>query len=341
MGILDWFRNRPALFDKDQQSDEDTRRAIDKAVALINPRLRLLPSYQERLAPAISTSIDYLRDALSDIVSAPRLSAADWVSEPLWRAFFVSAHDIPKALTYSKNLKTLFDKYPEINEAWFVLGMNIRDHRVDGMAIQGEMLQRDVAQRVVEFSRHVARICGQSEQEIKRLLGSQSFEYLVSQAIAQLSEERSGRQGLEDNRALIRARLRLLQQQGPGLGSMLSSEPDTQGEQQRLEAELLENERQLEALGTSQELMSDELDVLVEVMGHPERYLRFDQQNLRLNTMNVVLEEDNGEVAFDVTFSRAHLLGEPSRERAFVLTCIRRDEMPVPQLKLDDMARYL
>ena len=342
MSILDWFRNRPPLFEKEvPQSDEVTRRAIDKAITLVNPRLRLLPDYQERLTPAIRTTIDYLRAALTDLPPTLRLSPAEWTNEPLWRVFFAAADDISRVLTYSKGLKTLFAKYPAVNEACFILGMNVSDQRVEGMALNGEVMQRNETRRMLGFSRHVARICGQNEAEVRRLLGSQSFEYLVSQAIARLGDERSGRQGLEDSRALIRARLRLLQQQGPGLGSMLENAPEKQDEQQRLEAELLDNERQLEALGSSQELMDEEIDVLVDVLSHPEAWLGFSQEQLRLDTMNVVLEEDNGAVAFDVKFSRAHLLGEPNRERAFVLASIRRDEMPVPQLRLDEVARYL
>ena len=342
MGILDWFRNRPLIFDRESQSDEETQRAVDKAVALLNPRLRLFPGYQERLTPAVRTTIDYLRESLLALPSARRFSVDEWANEPLWRTFFVAADDVSSALSRSTNLKTLFDKYPEVTEAWFILGMNLLDHRVEGLPPAGGLAQRDIAQRVLEFSRHAVRICGKSEQEVRRLLGIQSFEYLVSQAIIRLgNSDRTGRQGLEDSRALIRARLRLLQQQGPGLGSVFSPAPEKQEAQQRLEAELLENERQMEMLGDSQDIMGEELDLLAEVLRHPQNYLGFEQESLRINTMNVVLEANQEERAFDVTFSRAHLRGEPNRERAFVLAHIRRDEMPVIKLKLDDMARYL
>jgi hypothetical protein len=43
MGILDWFKNRPAQFDPDRVSDETVRWAVDKAITLTNPRLKLLP----------------------------------------------------------------------------------------------------------------------------------------------------------------------------------------------------------------------------------------------------------------------------------------------------------
>ena len=43
MGILDWFKNRPAQFDPDRVSDELIRAAADKAITLTNPRLNVLP----------------------------------------------------------------------------------------------------------------------------------------------------------------------------------------------------------------------------------------------------------------------------------------------------------
>ena len=51
MGILDWFKSRPSFFEPDRLSDDTTTRAIEKAVTLTNPRMKLIHSYRERLAP--------------------------------------------------------------------------------------------------------------------------------------------------------------------------------------------------------------------------------------------------------------------------------------------------
>lgn len=61
MGILGWFKNRPDHFDPDRVTDEMRRWAIDKAITLTNPRLKLLPSCEKQLASAVDTTIDYLR----------------------------------------------------------------------------------------------------------------------------------------------------------------------------------------------------------------------------------------------------------------------------------------
>ena len=100
MGILDWFKNRSSLFDEDRRSicgtspleavrraNEMTLQAIDKAVTLTNPRLKLVRSYQERLAPAVEISVRYIREIVLDVPPPIQISAGLWSSEPELRAF--------------------------------------------------------------------------------------------------------------------------------------------------------------------------------------------------------------------------------------------------------------
>ena len=341
MGIIDWFKNRPAQFDGDRQSNQMTLWAIDKAVTLTNPRLKLLRSYQERLAPAVETSVRYLRQAVLALPPAIKVCATNWSADPVLRAFFVAASDIPGALARSPNLRTLFDKYPEIDEAYFILGLRYNEQRVLGVALQGETVQREVAQTVVGFSDPQARICGQRDTEVRLLLATQGYEYLVAQALSQIGEDRSERRELEDNRSLIRARLRLLQQQGPGLGSVFGSAPASSGEQLKLEAQLLENERQLETIGSVQTALDAELEILREVLANPQRYLSLEKKELRLSTMNVLLDKTSTDVASDVVFSLAKLSGTPSLQRAFVMSRLTRSELPEVKMNFDEAQRYL
>lgn len=60
MGILDWFRNRPDQFDPHRVSAEMVRGAVEKAMALTNPRLKLVPSCHKRLTPTVATTIEFL-----------------------------------------------------------------------------------------------------------------------------------------------------------------------------------------------------------------------------------------------------------------------------------------
>ncbi|MBK8890717.1 MAG: hypothetical protein IPN75_10105 [Dechloromonas sp.] len=139
--------------------------------------------------------------------------------------------------------------------------MAFTEQRVFGLGLHGEMVQRGVAQLTVNFSDHKPRLCGPDEAVLRRVIGVEIFEYLISRALSEIGAERSERQELQANRSLIRARLRLLQQHGPGLGSMLGEAPADASQQARLEAELLDNERQLETMGGGEAVMEGELEM--------------------------------------------------------------------------------
>lgn len=342
MGILDWFKNRPGQFNLDKDSDEAVKWGIDKAITLTNPRLKLIPDCEKHLAPAVENTINYLRAQAAELPAVHTLSAKTWSSDPALRAFFVAPSDIPAVIGRSENLRTLFEKFPDLDEACVVLGMAFKEQRVFGMALHGEMVQRDVAQTSAIFSDHRARICGRDESRLRRLIGAEVFEYLVSHALAEIGEERIERRELQENRSLIRARLRLLQQHGPGLGSLFGEAPAAKSEQERLAAELMENERQLEAMGGSDSILETELESLMAVLNDPQSHLRFEQKKLRLDSMNTVLDERVADQASTVDFSIAELHGTPPVSRAFVLARVARSELPPPQtINFSDAARFL
>jgi hypothetical protein len=343
MGMLDWFKNRSSQFDADAErlTDELRLRAINKAVTLTNPRLKLLDNHQDCLAPVVETSIRYLRAIVRALPPPIAVAATDWAMQPDLRAFFVGAADIPLILGRSPNLRTLFNKFPQLETAHFILGMAFSEQRVFGMSMQGGLLQREVAQMAVSFSDHKVRICGHSEVEVRRLLGAQLFEYLLAQALSEIGDERSERRELEENRALIRARLRLLQQQGPGLGSVFTGAPESYAEQSALEVQLQENERQLEALGSPRAALEKELELLCAVLAAPERYLHIEQKKLCLNTMNVVIEEPAAELCSDVSFSLVELNGVQKIQRAFTLGTFSRGDLLPEKGAFEHAERYL
>lgn len=341
MGILDWFKKRAGKFDPDRMSGEMLGWAMEKAVALTNPRLKLLPGFERRLAPAIETTVAFLRAQVAMLPAIHLLAEKAWSSDPILRAFFVASLDIQAVVGASENLRTLFDRHLELDEAYAVLGMEFRLQPVFGMALNGHTVQRDVAQTAASFSDHRASLCDRDPERLRRVVGVAVFEYLLAQALSEIGEERSERQDLQTSRSLIRTRLRLLQQHGPGLGSMFGSAPAAKSEQARLSAELLENEQQLDALG-GDSVLEAELECLVDVLGNPQRYVHFESRRLRLNQMNLVLDENSAETAADIDFAVIELSGHLAMRRAFIQARVPRAELPpAKKMNFDDASRYL
>ena len=342
MGILDWFRHRAGHFETDRLSEEMVRWAVDKAVTLTNPGLKLVPNCHKRLAPSVKTTIRFLQELGKLLPAVRSMSTETWSADAALRAFFVSPSDMKDVLARADGLRTLFGKYPELDEAYLVLGMAFTEQRVFGLGLQGNMVQRDVAQVTMNFSDHKMRLCGPDEAVLRRVIGVEIFEYLISRALSEIGEERSECQELQASQSLIRARLRLLQQHGPGLGSMLGEAPAEASQQPRLEAELLENERQLETMGGGEAVLEGELETLKSVLDNPERYLSIEPRRIRLSSMNVVLDETNTASGAEVDFSVIELKGATPQYRAFVIGRLKRSGLPPPpSMNYHDAMRYL
>ncbi|MDR1936521.1 MAG: hypothetical protein LBS49_13260 [Candidatus Accumulibacter sp.] len=339
MGILDWFQNRPARPGPGLVPDEVVAQAIAKAVALTNPRLKFLDSCEKTLRRPVEKSVAYLRDAILALPPPIPVSEAGWAGDPVLRAFFAKAAEVPAALARSRELRAFFDKHAELAQACVVLGTSYSERSARAPSLQGDVAQRDIMQTVVDFSVPSVRTCARTDAELRHFLGVQSFEYLAAQAMTEIAETREGRRGLEDNHSLIRARLRLLQQQGAASGSLFDAPESI--EQRQLENRLLENERQMEARGNARAVLEYELECLRKVLENPEDYLGFENKRLRLSTLNVIMDEGSADAASDVAFTLLNLSGVPKARYAFVIGCLGRSDAPRVKLDLANAERLL
>lgn len=339
MGILDWLKNRSTHPGAEIPPSEDVARAIDKAVTLTNPRLKLLGSCEETLRRPMEKCIARLREAMSALPPPIRVSEADWAGEPVLRAIFAKAPEISATLGRSRNLRTFFDKYARIEQAFIILGAACNERQVQTPSLQGGARQ-DIAQTVLDFSVPTVRICGQTDAEVRRLLAMRSFEYLVAQAMTEISQAREGRRELEDSRKLIQARLRLLQQQGPGLGALFDASPESV-EQRQLEVRLLENERQMEEHGSARSVLEYELECLRGVLENSPDHLEFETRRIRLNTLNVVLDEGSTDAGADLALTVAKFSDARKTQRAFVVGRLKRADMPQMKLDIENAERFL
>jgi hypothetical protein len=342
MSILDWFRSGSDTFDPDRISDETVRLAVGKAIALTNPRLKLVYNYEKRLSPSAATTIGFMKQLVKYFPPARPLSPGSWSSDPAMKAFFVAPADLQTLLSRADDLRALFSASPNLQAAYLILGMAYRQERVFGMALQGDIVVRDVAQRMVNFSDHKTRFCAEDEMRLRRVVGVEVFEHLVSRALSDIGAERNERAELQTARSLIRARLRLLSMHGPGLGSMLGEAPAKACEQAALEVELLENERQLEALETTESSLESEFETLKTVLDNPQDYLSIEPVHLCLSPLNLVLDDGNSETAAGIDFAVITLKRAKPLSRAFIVARVERSDMPPPQkMDLQEASRYL
>lgn len=311
--------------------NEHERLRVHEAVARIlalSPHLQMARHTEERLAPAVTTAIRYLDGLIAAAPPAREASAAAWASDPYIHAFFAAADDIAPAMSRSGDLRAFFDQHPDLQEAYGVLGMAMTEKNILGVALEGEVMRSDVVQQTISFSDHQVRVCGRTDLELREELVRRLVDQLGLEGLARFAAGQSRREVLEQERALLRTRLLLLERQGVGVRGVLGDEPPAGlDEVVRLREEIDANERSLELLGIRSESLERELQQLAEVLSNPAAHIYVENRHCRLSRMNVVLPPSSSDAGAEITFQVGRLPTDPPRMRAFTLVRFSRADL--------------
>jgi len=341
MGILEWWRGRDGSA-ANAQDKQRTVEAIERVVQTTNPKLRFARRYRERLAPAVGTSLAYARNLVASVPAAREASAAAWSNDPYMRAFFATADDLVRAFSRAPDLRAYFDQNPGASEAYAVLGMEMTERKVLGMALAGDTVRRDVAQTSVSFGDYRVRICGRTEPDLRAEIERRLVDQLALEGLAHIVADQSRRTELEQERALFKSRLQMLERKGAGMSAALGGEAVGQEELARLQSQIEENTRNLGDLGGSAQMLDHELENICAVLADPAQHLYVSSRRLRLDRMNIVIEDGTAQTSTDFEFLVARLPGTvPAQMRAFTLVRFPRAELLPAQRLFDDAARFL
>jgi hypothetical protein len=324
----------------DNADEQETREIVERMVKL-SPQLRLATQYQKRLAQAVGTSLAYVGELVNALPGAHEACASAWSTDPVIHAFFATPDDVAEALSRSANLRAHFEQNPLAREAFGVLGMTMTERRVLGTVQKGDTLLSDVAQTTVSFSDHQVRVCGATEAELRQEIVRRVLDQLTLEGIAKIEDDASRRDLLQRERALLKARLQLLERQGAGMGAVLGSGATVDfAELAHLQAEIDENDRHLADLGSQTDALDRQLETIRDVLAEPALHLFVATRKLRLNRMNVIAEDTAADDGAEIEFRVARIPASPAGMRAFSLVRFARaDLLPAPSL--DDAAKRL
>ena len=341
MGILDWILGRRG--GGDPAAAKRAEEALERIIQLTNPRLRYARRFRARLVPAVQSAMAYAQSLLASVPPEREASPATWPSDGCMRAFFATADDLARAFSRSNELRTWFDANPAAQMVSVVLSMLLVERRILGVALVGTELRRDVPQTTVSFTDYRARICGPSEAELRQDIERRVVDQLALTGMAIATLDESRRAVLEQERALLRARLRLLESQGAGLTALAGKPPVDAVQYDRLHAELAINEQNLKVLATGPEALDYQVERMREVLSDPGAHFFVSPKRLRLNRMNVVLEDNDPQPAetLDLQVARVPIPEAEPEMRTFMLVRFPRNALVPRGVLLNEAARML
>ncbi|CAB3751576.1 hypothetical protein [Paraburkholderia solisilvae] len=346
MGFLSRLWRRTG--DKEQG---DSSRSSDRAdevaqtiarVAKAIPKLTLAARYESRLAPAVRGTLDYASGIVAALPRPRDAAASAWSSDPYIHAFFATSDDVCETFGRSHELRDWFNEHIDCAEVYAVLGMEMAERTALGVAQQDGRTRTDVRQTTISFSDHRVRICGRTEADLHDEIVRRLVDQLALEALEQIAEDKSRRDALEEERALLKARLQLLQRQGAGMHAVTSgAAPVDLAEVARLQRELDANERSLAALGSPTEAIERQFDIVQRIYADPAAYTYVTVKQVRLDRMNVMVDISATQPAADLELRVARIPASPSDTRAFAIVRFRRADLPPAGSLFGDTSRVI
>ncbi|WP_213959291.1 hypothetical protein [Variovorax sp. dw_954] len=338
MGLLDRLFGSKA---SNAPRDEEVGRMVQRVIAL-HPRLRTVHGHEARLEAAVAKAAAHLRGLVAAFPPPRGMDAASWSSDPHVRAFFAAADDIPLVLGRSTELRAFLEEQPGLAHVFAVLGMAMNERNTLGVAREGDVMRKDVAQTTLSFNDHQIRICAPAEAEVRQAIVHRLIDQLAIEALARIASDDDRRGVLEQERALLATRVRLLARQGAGMASVTGGEdPGDASQLARLRARLEENDGELKALGPRVGALDRQLDVVCELFADASTTMHVTSRRVRLSRMNVILPEQDAEEGHALDLHTARVPGDPPRVRAFTLVRLARADVPKAANLLDRAEQML
>lgn len=337
MGLFDrLFGRQPAA-----GSDPLLGKALDRTVEVVEPKLALVRDWRNRLAPGVTAAIEIARAGAQCLQEVHDLSAARWASDPLLRAAFANAESIPRVLARMRELQR-FMRSPEAgNEAYAVLGMVLETRKVLGAALVGDQVRREVERTQANFGDHRIRVVAASAESMRQAAGVQIFNELLLGATRQLASADERRQELNVERAMLQARLRMMEHNERALLDDFGARDDAAVEPLAQRAELQRRLDEMNAAmaqyGAGTEGLDRQLEIVRDALLSARELVRIEPLRLRLDTMNTVLDEtEAASPPIELVEVRA-----PKLSRVVAAVRVQRSDLPAGGLSISAVERTL
>lgn len=246
------------------------RQAIEQVVDGVDPRLRAVLGYSRKLAPAVERTIAYFIECGQWLAAPVEFSARRWAGNPLVRTLFATGAELQQFFSDDPGVRAYFHDHPLANEVYIGLGVTRHERRAFGVAMSGEVIQREVLQTVISFSDYRLFGACDNEQLLRQNIEQRGFGFLIGEALERIVEDQGSTHGREHEKQILDLRLRGLMQKRSALDSLyLESNAGLDDEIAMLRTRLLHEREALAPSSGKTTLLDDYIAGISAVLADP------------------------------------------------------------------------
>jgi len=311
--------------------------AIERAVDATDARLRALPGYRKQLRPAVLAAAEHLLPLVDAMPPAVELSAESYRDDPRLRAFFASVEHLRQVLREDGTLRDFLQGPASrgVDEIHALMMMVRQERKVLGMELQGERVQKEVAQVAVSFAGHRLLDLSGDPLETTRMIRRRAYDHLLEIALRAIGSSRAERADLKRERQLLQNKLATLESAGWGFPAGAG---ETVRDSAALERQIAEIEEQLQKLGADSQILQAQLETVTGVLESPREQLWTTPLTEHLDPMGIRREPGTANVQ---ALELQELHSATGRSAIPLRVIIPRSEFPERGDFLAEAQRYL
>jgi hypothetical protein len=314
---------------------------IELVVDMVEPRVRFHARYREKLEGCIGDGIAYLRSIAREGVEPIPLARATWSDDPRLNAFFATPDDVTACIGRSTELRAFFDNPDnrEVQEAYALLGMKKEERQVFGTQLEGDKVTHDVAQVAVSFSGHRLVAPAATLAGTRLEIGRRILQRLAQVALSRIVALDMKATELEQHKAYLAARLRLLNLARDGMEGIVKDPATIASDIKAIERELKQTVDGYIEAKASLATLDGYIERIVEVFSHPEQHVRLTHTPLRLTRMGIKAQDASMGPLNELALAELSI-GDDFRAAIAMVRC-PRSEMPPKEDLAAKAERYL
>ncbi|HRD89978.1 MAG: hypothetical protein JNN21_10780 [Candidatus Accumulibacter sp.] len=300
MGILDWLFGGNDAATGTVVDPAVIEARIEQVVGIVNPRLKLVPGYRRRLAPAVEQAVLYCRTIEAQIPRAIEASSAAWADNPTLRAVFASARDVSAVFSRSRAVQDFFDREADSEQVWAALRFIRCEEQRVVVATSGDLVQRDVVRTALSCVDKKVVLPSGCEQAARLEIRRRAFRFLVTEALRQIASAEVVSHDLATQRSILLGRLMILKGQRAGLETLIGHGGRPEAQIEEVEASLSRNEQALAACSIAGNALEHAIERIRHVLMHAADHLQIETARLRLDQMNLIVPDGSDAAAVDI-----------------------------------------
>jgi hypothetical protein len=180
---------------------------IEWCVEQVEPQLKQVRGYPQCFEAAVAHALAHCQRLAQQIRAPIHVERHAYMHDPVVRALFVKADDIPVVLSKSPPVRD-WHRSQVAPDFVALMGVRLKEKQVFAMALEGDMLRRDVAQKVVMFSDHTISALAEDEPAVRTLLLREFLDALLKHVRDRITSLRATRQEKVQQRNELQAQLR-------------------------------------------------------------------------------------------------------------------------------------